>query len=131
MYSAKVDQATFNDASTLRHEKLGQAVRQYIREFVIPAVSKRLGRLFQYRFHDLRASFGMNLTDHQLSLARNSQVTLHQVREFVKARMGHESSATTDLYLQFRQHVAMVERVQQGYEEHLQHLIDTAIGREL
>lgn len=131
MYSSKVDQATFNDASTLRHEKHGQAVRQYIREFIIPAVSKRLGRSFHYRFHDLRASFGMNLTDHQLSLARSGQVTLHQVREFVKTRMGHESSATTDLYLQFRQHVAMVERVQQGYEEHLQQLIDTAMEGEL
>lgn len=131
MYSSKLDQIRFDDASTLRHEKRGQAVRQYIREFVIPAVSRRLGRSFHYRFHDLRASFGMNLTDHQLAIAQSGKVNLHQVREFVKARMGHESSATTDLYLQFRQHAAMVERVQQGYDQHLQHLIDTAMASEI
>lgn len=131
MYSSKADQSRFNDASTLRHEKHGQAVRQYIREFVIPAVCRRLGRSFHYRFHDLRASFGMNLTDHQLTIARSGKVTLHQAREFVKVRMGHESSATTDLYLQFRQHAAMVERVQQGYDQHLQHLINTAIDGEI
>ena len=73
----------------------------------------------------------MNLTDHQLAIARSGKVTLHQVREFVKARMGHESSATTDLYLQFRQHAAMVERVQQGYDQHLQHLINTAMDGEI
>lgn len=130
MYTAKTAQQQFNEQATLRHEKHGQAVRQYIREFITPKVQNKVGADFHYRFHDLRASFGMNMTDHQLNLVRDGKVTLHQVREFVKTRMGHESSATTDIYLQFRQHAAMVKNVQQGYEAHLQHLIDTAMGME-
>lgn len=125
MYVAK-DTKSYDDRATLRHEKQGQAVRQYIREFVIPEIQNLTGARFHYRFHDLRASFGMNLTDHQLALVRLGQVTLHQVREFVKTRMGHESSATTDLYLQYRQNAALLKMVQEAYEGHLKHLIDTA-----
>lgn len=127
MYAGK-DLLEYDAQATIRHQKQGQAVRQYMRDFIIPEVQKRLGSEFHYRFHDLRASFGMNLTDQQLALVQQGRSTLHQVREFVKTRMGHESSATTDLYLQYRKNAEMVKNVQQAYEGHLKHLIDAAMA---
>lgn len=127
LYTAKSDRQNFNQASRVRHEKSGQAVRQYIYEFILPLIRKTVGiKSFRYRFHDLRASYGMNLTEHQLALVQSGRASLHQVREFVKTRMGHQSTATTDLYLNFHHHQEMVANVQTDYEGHLRSLIEKA-----
>lgn len=80
---------------------------------------------FKYRFHDLRATYGMNLTDQQLEYVAKGQISLHQAREFVKIRMGHESSATTDLYLQYRQNIKNVREISSAYSHHLEKLINS------
>lgn len=125
LYESKADLQTFNPANNLRHAKNGQGVRQFIRQYVIPSVQKKaVGKRFHYRFHDLRATYGMNLTDHQLSLVEENKATLHDVREFVKSRMGHSSAATTDLYLQYRTSLKIVRRAQEGYELYLKKLAE-------
>lgn len=125
-YTSKSDRNIFQQDANTRHAKSGQGVRQYIRDFVLPLIKQTTGKSFQYRFHDLRASFGMNLTEHQLELVATGKATLHQVREFVKTRMGHQSAGTTDLYLNFRKHQVLVTRVQISYEGRLKDLIDKA-----
>lgn len=67
----------------------------------------------------------MNLTDEQLKYVANGQITLHQAREFVKVRMCHESSSTTDLYLQYRQNLKYIRQVSTAYDNHLQELINS------
>lgn len=126
MYTSKSDRQKFDERHSIRHEKEGQAVRQFISERVIPMIKKKSGGKFQYRLHDLRASYGMNLTDQQLDLVREGKATLHQVREFVKARMGHESAATTDRYLNYRQNLRFIAKVQLEFESHLKTLTDMA-----
>lgn len=126
MYRSRVDRLEFDEAQSIRHEKQGQAVRQFISERVIPLVRKKNGVKFRYRLHDLRASYGMNLTDQQLMLVQEGKTTLHQAREFVKVRLGHESAATTDRYLNYRQHLRFTAKVQSEYEDHLKNLTDIA-----
>ena len=128
MYETKAERAQFNEQMTLRHSKTGQAVRMFMTERVIPFIRERHDQRFTYRFHDTRATFGMNMTDHQLSLVSNGQITLHEAREFVKVRMGHESSAVTDRYLQFRKRLHFVRHAQQGYDQHLQELVGSALS---
>ncbi len=123
MYTCKSESKLFNDSNLLRHEKSGQGVRQFIKERVIPYIRKNNNApSFRYQFHDTRASFGMNLTDYQLDLVSKGDVTLHQAREFVKTRMCHESSGTTDRYLQYRSNLKFIEAVSSDYHNHLRDL---------
>lgn len=127
-YQSKSEMQTFDSSSATRHLKIGQGIRQFIREKVLPRMRSVLGPKFQYSFHDLRATFGMNLTDHQLALVERGEATLHQVREHVKARMGHSSSAMTDRYLQYRRGLEFARGAQLEYELHLQKLASIIIG---
>jgi integrase len=86
---------------------------------------------FHYRFHDTRATFGMNLTDHQFTLIEQGKATLKSAREFVQIRMGHESSTTTDRYLQYRQSSKLVHRAGEEYESHLRRLSERAMEQVL
>lgn len=70
----------------------------------------------------------MNLTDEQLQRVAAGEITLHEAREFVKSRMGHESAATTDLYLQYGGKLTFIRRVNDGYGDHLNDLVAKACG---
>jgi integrase len=125
-YQSKDEVKDFNQDFSLHHTKIGQTIRQFIKDRVIPYIQKKFDiPEFSYRFHDLRATFGMNLTDEQLKYVANGQITLHQAREFVKVRMCHESSSTTDLYLQYRQNLKYIRQVSTAYDNHLQELINS------
>ncbi len=128
LYQGKAEALAFDESNTLRHRKAGQGVRQFIIERVIPFIRDKYGvDDFHYQFHDTRATAGMNWTDHQLKLVEQGKATLKEAREFVKTRMGHESSATTDLYLQYRRNLAHVRRVGESYEGHLKQLAARAM----
>ncbi|HJV88281.1 MAG TPA: site-specific integrase [Noviherbaspirillum sp.] len=122
LYSSKDDMRVFDETSDRRHPIKGQSVRKFICDAVIPYVRTKYNPTFRYQFHDLRASFGMNLTDRQLKLVEQKKRTLSQVREFVKVRMGHSSAATTDLYLQFRGNLNHIQHVTDDHDDHLWNL---------
>jgi integrase len=126
LYRSKADALEYDERNRLRHAKDGQAVRQLITEYLIPTIRRDHHHSFSYRFHDLRATFGMNLTDEQLKKVAAGEITLHEAREFVKTRMGHESAATTDLYLQYRGRLQFTRQVNDQYGTHLQMLVKRA-----
>lgn len=128
LYVEKKDAESFDVNNSKRYSPNGGAVRVFIRETVLPRLRKRLGDDFRYKFHDLRATFGMNLTDTHLELVQRGEATLQEAREFVRTRMGHESSATTDLYLQYRQKMQLTRNIQEQYEAHLSDLMRTVTG---
>lgn len=129
LYQSKAESQTFNDSTNVRHTKAGQGVRQFIAERVIPFIREKYNTPnFNYQFHDTRATFGMNLTDAQLRLVSQGEITLHEAREFVKNRMCHESSATTDRYLQYRKNLKQVRAASTGYDNHLRQLAEHALG---
>lgn len=126
-YQSKADAAHFDDDNSLRHTKAGQGVRQFIKERIIPFIRKEYEPGYHYRPHDLRATFGMNLTDAQLALVQQGKITLHQAREFVKIRMGHSSSAMTDRYLNHRKSLVHIRTAVAEYEQHLKQLAERAM----
>lgn len=127
LYENKRDAQKFDALNTLRHSKSGQAVRQFIKDRLVPCIRTTYSvTAFHFQFHDLRATFGMNLTDWQLELVASGKTTLHQAREFVKARMGHNSAATTDRYLQYRQNLQFIRTARGDYENRLIELANTA-----
>lgn len=126
LYMAESDTRTFDATNRLRHSKVGQGVRQYIRERIIPFVREKYGvPAFHYRFHDTRATFGMNLVDERMKLVEAGQ--LKEVIDFVQARMGHASSATTERYLTYRSRLKMVQAAQDGWEARLEELAQRAM----
>lgn len=128
LYQSKAESQVFDDSKKLRHAKAGQGVRQFISESVIPLIrSKYAVPKFHYKFHDTRASFGMNLTDFQLERVSKGETTLSEAREFVKTRMCHESSTTTDRYLQHRSNLKFVRAVGEDYYHHLRHLAENLL----
>ena len=125
-YEGKCTTQVFDPDFKLHHRKKAQTVRQFITDHMIPYIRKHYDPQFHYQFHDLRASYGMNLTDIQLQLVTAGKITLTQARHFVQKRMGHESSATTDRYLDYRAHMKMVWAAVDGYETFVRELIDAA-----
>ncbi len=124
-YMSKAESLIFDASHSKRHAKTGQAVRQFITDKVIPLIrSKFNAPNFSYQFHDTRATYGMNLTDCQLERVNMGEITLHQAREFVKARMGHQSPATTDKYLQYRSNHQLASNINIKYDEHLRKLTE-------
>lgn len=115
-YQAKSDVQAFDPLFDKRHQKRGQAVRQFLAEYLIPYVRRKHDPKFHYQIHDLRATFGMNLTDVQLKLVEKGLISLSQARAFVQKMMCHEHPTTTDRYLDYRKQLQMVYAAIDGYE---------------
>jgi integrase len=68
-----------------------------------------------FKFHDLRATFGMNLVRKLTKKGYKSARILSEVQ----SRMGHSSIATTQAYLDFDQIIERYEQVAVEFEEEL------------
>jgi len=126
-YTAKAEALRFNPDLNRRYAKNGQPVRQFIKDHAIPFVREKYDKDFFYRPHDLRASFGMNMTEALLKQVETGQITLHRARLIVKDLMWHKSSATTDLYLDYKKNIDAFYNAINCYGEHLQRWTDQAM----
>ncbi|BAN47887.1 tyrosine-type recombinase/integrase [Metapseudomonas resinovorans] len=126
-YSAKAESLRFDPNLDRRHEKTGQAVRQFLKEHVLPYVREHHDRHFNYRIHDLRASFGMNMTELLMESVNKKVITLSRARMYVKDLLCHESFATTDRYLDYRQQMEVIYQAVNDYGKQLQAWIDQAM----
>jgi len=98
-----------------------------IRLFIFKTLKKELSTLdhkIEFSFHDLRASFGMNLFDKYAPLVEAKKVTQDFVLILIKERMGHESLTTTQRYLNFRDRHKIKEHAQDNFETNLMELLD-------
>jgi hypothetical protein len=119
-YVAKEDCQRFDPDLNRRYEKNGQPIRQFIKDHAIPYVCERYQHNFCYRPHDLRASFGMNMTEELTKEVELGKITLYKARLIVKDLMWHASSATTDRYLDYKRNIDVFYKAINGYGEHLQ-----------
>ncbi len=126
-YMAKAEALRFNPELDRRHEKAGQPVRQFLKEQVIPYVREHHDKNFHYRIHDLRASFGMNMTELLMKLVQSETITLHRARMTVKDLLWHESLATTDLYLNYRNQLDAIYEAVNGYGNQLREWTERAM----
>jgi len=126
-YMAKADVLRFNPDLDRRHEKTGQSVRQFLKEHVIPDVREHHENHFYYSIHDLRASFGMNMTELLMELVQKGTITLSRARMTVKDLLWHESFATTDLYLNYRSQMDEIYAAVNDYGKQLQEWIEQAM----
>jgi hypothetical protein len=127
-YDARQKTQKFIPEKTTRYNSNGQEVRKF-KAGLIKKIRETDGAAsFYYRFHDLRATFGMNLTDAQLQLVREGKITLAQAREYVRFRMGHSSYETTDKYLNYRANLEFIHSVRDSYGSYLHELSNLTVG---
>jgi hypothetical protein len=108
-----------------RSSSTGQNLREFITDAVIPEVRKTLPK-FRYRFHDLRATFGMNWVDHIMGQERAENTEKGRylwARDQLRRLMWHNDAKVTDRYLEYRQHMHQLQQAQAGWSQHLIELI--------
>ena len=113
--------------SGLRHGKVGQGVRQYITDYVLPAIRHEQGAGFHYRFHDLRATFGMNVLDEKLRLVQAGEITLAEALNYLMTVMGHSSLTITQRYVNYRGRLKQARMVQDEWELNLAKIASIAL----
>lgn len=124
-YLASQDEFT----SLYRSPPRGNAVTQFIRQQLKPNLIDNTNH-FDIRFHDLRATFGMNLLEGKLQgykfgrVAVSSQPNFHQILMYVRERMGHSKLETTEGYLNYREKYHLAMQVQTEYESFLHKVVN-------
>ena len=107
-----------------RHVKTGQAVRQFIKDELLPMMRVQLGNpRYEFSFHDLRATFGLNTIDAMTANETRYTRALDQLRQL----MWHARLSTTEGYLSYRENRKLFDAVQDGWGAHLSSLITCAL----
>jgi len=101
----------------------GNTIRQFIHTTLRKELLKN-GIKINFSFHDLRASFGMNLFDKLMPMVKNEEIVLTRLLIEIKERMGHSSLTTTEKYLNFRDRHKIKEQAQDNYETYLEGLLN-------
>lgn len=105
----------------IRNPPAGNTVQKFI-EDTLKKTMRSHGNDFPFRFHDLRATFGMNLLEEGTTLINSGQASLLNVLCLVRDRMGHRSLKTTERYLEYRQKYNLLVNAQSEYERYLLNL---------
>jgi hypothetical protein len=107
-----------------RHVKTGQAVRQFIRDELLPVMRVKLGNpRYAFSFHDLRATYGLNMVDAMTANETKYTRALDQLRQL----MWHARPSTTEIYLDYRENCKLFDAVQDGWSAHLSTLVTLAL----
>lgn len=107
----------------------GNALEMFIKTHLKPAL-RRLGFHEHIKFHDTRATYGMNLVRSEIARIkaehpnREIEKVLEQVFGLVRKRMNHSDFKVTQQYLDFEFKEQVVASVQQKYEGHLADLLE-------
>ncbi len=115
----------------VKSTKQGQALRAYIKSQVIPLASTKLGdRGFHYKFHDLRASFGMNYVDFWIGKSGTDPKAREKCLKQLSALMWHSNIETTLGYLNYRDNIRVFEAADDGWHNYLKKLVEKGLALE-
>ena len=129
-YEAKDDRNAMPEtAKPLRRTSAqGQALRGFITKQVIPELRKSLPK-FHYKFHDMRATFGMNWVDDVMGTENADLKRYHWALDQLRKLMWHKSTTTTEKYLEYRRHKQHLNSTLLGWTSHLLEMIEPAPHR--
>lgn len=98
-----------------------------VRQFISKSVKKHLsqnGNYFDFSFHDLRATFGMNELNKGMPLVKKGEIELTALLFHIKERMAHSSLETTSRYLNYKNLHKLKIQSQDDFEEMMYGLLD-------
>lgn len=102
----------------------GAALRTHIQKILMPRIRLDISTFQDFTFHDLRATFGMNLLESHLQHMGDKSITA--ILEFVQQRMGHSSKETTMRYLNYKSRLDWKNSVQHEFEIQLFQHVNTS-----
>ena len=105
----------------------GEAVRSYLKVVLLPEIRLIDPQFPSFKFHDLRASFGMNLLESQLQHLPEGHSAMTAV-EYVQARMGHRNISTTLQYLNYKSRLQWRNKIQHEYESSLMKYVNSSVN---
>ena len=105
----------------------GEAVRSYLKGVLLPEIRLIDPQFQSFKFHDLRASFGMNLLESQLQHLPEGHSAMTAV-EYVQARMGHRNISTTLQYLNYKSRLEWRSKIQHEYESSLMKYVMSSVN---
>jgi hypothetical protein len=117
LYVSQLDKHKYKN-----HEK-GSTVRKFMRDTLLPLIKAR-GHNFKFSFHDLRASFGMNLVEERRELLTQGKIGYLELIDYVAKRLHHSSRKTTMSYLDYRRVNQLVHEADTDYQKHILSLIE-------
>ena len=125
MYFAKQDIKSMEDSKIKRLKTLpdGGAVRKFISSYLIPEL-KMAGHHFDFEFHFLRATYGMNEVEKHDKIKNKDGSHRVDVLLHVMERMGHSDRITTLRYLNYKKKFKDVAKYQDKYEDHIWKLME-------
>ncbi|WND06650.1 tyrosine-type recombinase/integrase [Acinetobacter soli] len=133
-YTSKAEQQELTEeikASDSFSSKLklyeGEAVRSYLKVVLLPEIRLIDPQFKNFKFHDLRASFGMNLLESQLQHLPDGHSAMTAV-EYVQARMGHRNISTTLQYLNYKSRLQWRSKIQHEYESSLMKYVMSSVN---
>ncbi|MFN4187851.1 MAG: tyrosine-type recombinase/integrase [Acinetobacter johnsonii] len=104
----------------------GEAMRSYLKVVLLPEIRLIDPQFQSFKFHDLRASFGMNLLESQLQHLPEGHSAMTAV-EYVQARMGHRNISTTLQYLNYKSRLQWRNKIQHEYESSLMKYVMSSV----
>jgi hypothetical protein len=104
----------------------GYSVRQFVKKSLAPLLESKKAE-FKFRFHNLRATFCMNLLEEKLKQLPDlrDEAKVMRVLGFVQKRMGHSDLSTMQRYLNYKNEKAMTVAAQSKFEKHLQEMAES------
>ncbi|MCY1542504.1 hypothetical protein D9M68_782530 [compost metagenome] len=103
----------------------GSTVRTFIHERLIPEL-KSHGTSINFRFHNLRATFGLNLVEGLLDELEAGRISYLELIRHVADRMGHSNTEVTERYITYKKTRKLISISQKKLEGHLYQLISRA-----
>lgn len=97
----------------------GYSIRQFSSKTLQSEINKSDSR-FDFRFHNLRATFCMNIIEEKLRILPEKPESHLIAIEYTKRRMGHSDIKTTERYFRFRKESELIATAQSDFEKHLE-----------
>jgi len=101
-----------------------------VRTFLYTTLHKRLIKnknMFTFRFHDLRATYGMNFINFNMPLVEKGKITELSLLSNLQVRMNHKDINTTMGYLNFYNMQEHRNTIQNDYELKMKEIINGCI----
>lgn len=112
-YDRKSDLKKFNPNNTRTKPREGGGVHDFLSKYILPMMLEKLGADYRFHFHDLRATFGVNLRD-ALREEYGEAMSDHEIEKQIQSRLSHNDITTTRKYVKYspkRTKVLSLERI--------------------
>lgn len=113
-YDRQADLQTYNPDNTRGQARIGGGVHDFLTDHILPAMRNKLGAGYRFHFHDLRATFGVNLRDQLRDLYPENT---EEIYKQIQARLSHSHRSTTEMYVKYEPTSAEIINLEHRYRK--------------